>query len=569
MNRKYFTPTTLLVTLLLTAGAGAQIIAPDVVDQIRNLRGKGDKLGSRLTPGFPVPQNNFHYQGFARHPDPRTGVVYATMAYPCSFGAGFTGGAVLAVIDISWADVNESWRLRSNRLSTLSVDSTAPRTVDKVVNVIRLPNSFHPSGIQTCGNFLIMGSYGQTDYGCAEGSFVKLYDISDPYNPVERTPPVNIGNAGGAAGITQLSDGRYVAVGDYSGTLTFKVSDDATASAWNTSYSFAGANLIDEDPDRVAVWPVSGGGTYEHQSLCLVLGEDHPGTPNRVESLYLLGLRNTSNIGAEVDRIAIYGVDLPPSGSVATIWQITERDFPNDPAGHFTAGSSVWVAPDGELMVYKCPLYNTGPLATLPFVEHSSYKGKNNGVAPAGDCLAHVQLYTATNLADDSATNYSIGVDAVDVLYEDYSFLGNVDPIAVMNESISSVAWTLPEGCFCRLYEHPNFNPVGGGYLDLVGTGTTQQISNLANVTWTNNNGNPNNKISSLGFSLNCPGRGYFTGPGPWNSNIYAPMTALMPTNVCTVLKMTAGNYPVSGLSTLDRAGTLHAVGGMVTIGNP
>lgn len=552
--------------LLIAAVADAQITAPDVVGQIQNLRGKGDTLGCRLSPDLPIPSINFHYQGFARHPDPRSAVLYATLAYPCNT-PGYNGGGALAVIDINWADVNNSWRLRSNRLSTLTLDSTMPRSYDKMVNVIRFPDEFHPSGIQTCGHYLAMG-LSSGEYGCTSPSTINIYDISDPYNPV-LFDVVAANTGAGCLGFTQQSNGRYVLIGDYgSGGITFNESSGPSPSDW-TTYHWDTDDLISEDPnDLNATWPSSGSGTYEPQAFGLVQGTDYPGT-ERVESLYLLSFRNTSAVGALTDRIEVYGVDVHSPSGLPEVWKITTRDFPNDNSGNFSAAGSLWVAPDGELIVYKCPHYNTGPLASFSFVEHSSYKGNWNGVANSSNCVGHVQLYTGVNRADDTLTAYSIGVDSVDVLYEDYSFLGNVDPVVVMNESISSIAWTLPVGCTCRLYEHPDFNPVGGHYLDLVGTGYTEEYSDLSNVTWTNGGGNANNKISSLRFLGNRPGPGAFTTPGPFVSSLFAPILSLSPTNVCTVMKAEAGFYPTSGFTTMSTPVTIHAVDGIVTIGNP
>jgi hypothetical protein len=361
-------------------------------------------------------------------------------------------------------------------------------------------------------------------------------------------------------GFTQRSNGRQVMVADAS-WLTFW--QTGTSAATWAEYSWSKEQLIDADPDHDAVWPVSGEGTYEAQSLNLVEGTDYPGTP-QVESLYLLSLRNTDPAGVGVDRVTIYGVDLPEHGRDASVWQITWQDFPADTAGNMVAGSSVWVAPDGELILYKTGLYNTGPEATFAFVEHSSYRGNVDGTAPGSVCNGHVQLYTSTLLADDSATEASWGVDSMDYLYEDYRSLVLVNP--AMNDSISSVAWTLPIGCTCRLYG--GFNHTGN-YLDLVGNGYTQNYASLAGVPWTSGGGNANNAISSLEFLGDCPGRGYHTAAGQFETNVAPYVTLIQPSNSCTVLKMNTGDYPVNGAVSLWHPMTLQAVGGPVVLGGP
>jgi hypothetical protein len=542
---------------------GDALVVPDLVGQVHALRGKGDILGARLNPDVPDPMSNFnfHWQGIARHPDPHTAVLYATMSYPCN-----DGGGALVVFDIGWADVIDGARLRSNRLAAgQAIDATMPREFDRAVNVLRYEDIWHPGGMQASGKYLAVGVGSTAVYGCTNPGYTAIYDISDAYNPVFLHQANDWGS--GTVGLAERIDGKFVLVqssGYGANKPYFSVSDSFEPDDFS-DYTWNPQALIDEDPDNDALWPTEENSTYVFQGLNLFVGEDYAGTPNRAESLYLIGMRNVRQDGLGKDEIFVYGVELDDMHGSATVWQITRREFPNDNTGHFNAGPGMFAAPDGELLAYKAPYHNTGPGGTFAFVEHSSYMGRTLAQAPSDGCVAHVQLYTGTNRVDDDPIDYSIGVDSVDFFYENYGNLLNVDPVLVMNDSVSSLAWTLPPGCTCRLYNGFNQN---GDYLDLVGNGFTQHHDDLANVNWTSGSGNANNKFSSLEFLGDCPGRGYFASPGPYFTTIQPALGLMLPGDVCSVLKLHPGDYTVSAVS-MTQPVTLHAVGGLVTIGNP
>lgn len=280
----------------------------------------------------------------------------------------------------------------------------------------------------------------------------------------------------------------------------------------------------------------------------------------------MIAMRNTQGAGTGTDVLGIYRVDYFVSGFdglLIDVFDEGEKTFPTDASGNFNAGSSFWIAHNGDLIVYKMPHHNSGPSLedpTVPFVEHSTFRGSWAGTY-VHSCMAHVQLYTAPNLDDSTILNNSIGVDAVDELYENYRMLSAVDPQGTMGDSVSSVAWTLPVGCSALLWENPDWS---GKLLRLTGTKNPEWYDDLSAIAWTSGSGNPNNKISSIQFEGACPDRHYFLAPDS-EFSINQIINLMDADTGCAVLKVYPGSYNVS--VTINDPLEIRPVDGTVVLG--
>jgi hypothetical protein len=534
-----------VVVLVSTASAQAQIpAAPDVEAQIASLRASGDLLGFHTDPSLPVPIGRFHWQGIARHPDPDVPFLYATYSNPCN-----DGGGVLAIIEIASADPVD-YRLRSNRLAPQSAAVTPPRQTDRVVGYLRYPSHYHPGPVQTAGKYLAVSL--ESDEDCSGSNETRIYDISDPRSPsLARTF-----SATGTLGFTRLSTGQYL-IAYASSYVNFILTRGTSITSPLSFGVWDVADLIGGE------WPGCGEGSYCPQALSLV---QQAGT-DPLHNIYMFPMRNTHGAGTGTDVLDIYRVELTPTGSESfdvTVYDRGEKHFPTDASGNFSAGSSVWIAPSGDLIVYKMPHYNVGPAdpePTVPFVEHSTFRGSWSGTDDFS-CMAHLQLYTEKDLNDATLLDYSAGVDAVDELLENYRRLSLVDPMGLMGDSVSSVAWTLPVGCTARLWQNPDW---GGHYLDLPGTGAPEWYSDLSQITWTDAPGSPNNKISSIEWLGNCPSRRLLLPPGP-AADIAQVLPLMLPGGPCSLLQLETGYYP--GALYVDQEVRFEAFGGPIVIGD-
>ncbi|HMN41110.1 MAG TPA: hypothetical protein PKE29_09705 [Phycisphaerales bacterium] len=562
MDRPHESPALALIVgtigLLTAAASGlAQVVeVPNVRQQFDELGLRPDPMGffvSSFSPGYSFtgnPEN--HWQGIARHPDPSVPIVYMI--------GSRDGCTKLSIVRIGSADIRAGSRMRSNRLSASAPSyNTPPLAADRIIGEVEIPD-YHGGAMQAAGNYLAIPS-GRSCMG--QSGRVLFYDISNPLAPVYNSD-VRPNSSPGIVGFTQDDFGRYclaIAGGDNYHVDFLRTSGGALED-WSRIEDWSPSNL-DKSIVNVA-WPHCDdpfGSPYCHQSLQLV---NPTGEPDNV--LYMLGFQQVAAAAPLVTNanlIWLFKVTLEQGNVTVQTQAIRELktatvDGSGFDNGNFSAAAGLYVSPAGEMIAYTTEHYiNFNNAAALNDVVVMSEFASRRGIAPPSSpvapCVAHVELATDTDFG-----GRILKVDALDYRYENYAMLGSIDGGFANN--ISSVTWTLPAGCTCRLYAGANY---AGNYLDLVGSG---ELATLAGVAWSNGGaGSPNNSIQSIGFLGSSPSPIVPADASMPLSFIAASVVA----GPCAMVKFQPGDYPfIATATTFGRQCELRNIGpGLVRLG--
>jgi hypothetical protein len=526
---------------------------PNVLGQFTTLETYGEWMGFYLGDA-PDPTQSNHWQGIVRHPDPTTRIFYVTR----NATGTASDRANLAVVRMDSADGLTGDKLRSNRLKRdTETQDTAPPSSDKIVRNIAVTSHKHLGGLQISGNLMAVPY--EDPLGSNPQGQVVFFDVSTPESPVQLSHTINSTHNFGVVAFTQLPapDNRYLLLATYGDNSSIEVfvsqPNDLSTLGPNPTFTLDGGDITG--------WQVCNnlGGVYCFQTAHFITQTDG--------QIFLAGAWNTSPAAPVfngIDAARLFRVNLTASSfSLNLLATKTFNCSANSTGsnGNFNAGTGFYVSPTGNLLLYAVTHDNDGPSGSTSMAEFRNYGGTFNQT-PASPCDAWVRLY-----ADHSGwtgNDRGITFDAVDRLAEDYDDFNDLDggPIpAGFTDQASSLAYCLPVGTIARLYQNDSFD---GNYLDLLGTGTTQYVPNLANISWTVGSGHPGDKISSI-FFINAPAAG-----------IRVPDQALLPSfahtlisgGPCAVIRINAASYAEN--PTFTKNVLIKAVGGTATIGtNP
>ncbi len=452
-----------------------------------------------------------HYQGGARDPRPGPAYLYFTRngnPSPACAGASTDPGEFV-VVKLASRD-GDGEALRSNRLRRGEAqEDTQPLAADRAVAHIKFdgvstdangkiwPKFAHPGGAQMLGDHLVAVSLSERmdnandGFPSGWGSAFCLIDVSEPERPrlayllrwydtgsiaIDRRPDgtIQILTSGASWWLVTLTP-------DGSGSFNYDL--DFIRDRWQDFSEFL-------DPDVEANWE-------SWQSIQFVRQQDG--------ALYLLAMDNKTTVltDDEQDVVALfkfrYGLtDTPIS------WQlefVAKRTFKRgDPfKGDLDAVGVAHVTPSGELLMYMAE-HRDGTESPGDTVRMGEWRSRNLfDVRPQQDCTAWVQLYETIG----GDTGSQLTVNYRDYLMDDYDDLHHlrVNPSDVdgWGNRARAVRWFAPSGGTIRLNENGS-GGAPGKHLDLVGNGTVQFISNLANVSWTGDAGNPSAKVSGIEF---------------------------------------------------------------------
>jgi hypothetical protein len=166
--------------------------------------------------------------------------------------------------------------------------------------------------------------------------------------------------------------------------------------------------------------------------------------------------------------------------------------------GDFDAVGAAYVSPSGELILYAGE-HRDGPDSPGDTVRMGEWRSRSLYNARAQDpCNPWVQLY-----ADVNNDGSSLAVEFHDYFMDDYDNLNEMriapgDADGWSNRA-RSLRWYAPVGTTIRLRNFGS-GTSGGAHIDLVGDGTVQSISNLANKPWDNALGSANLASSGVEF---------------------------------------------------------------------
>ncbi len=547
-----------ILTLLLSAAAFGQAPTVGNVERCFNgLKHHGEWMNFWQSPGVQAPIPTDHYQGIARHPDPRYPIFYLSQSNTTGAQPGDDG--LLVVVRLDSRDTLDLYRMRSNRLvPNTPTESTAPAPEDRVVAAVTIADYKHPGGMQACGNILAVGLESPTNANDPSGK-IAFFDISSPRQPVRLPFSVNTpGHNIGVVAFTQLPDRRYILALTWGSNdrvdILISTPDDLSTFAFYDSLTAGTADIL-------GVWP-GGGLQSAHQTLNFVTQSDG--------RLFLIGMHNTSNaspIPLGDDVAYLYRVDFMPGNQVRFVQVAAKHMYCADLTaqtgsnGNFAAAGGVFVSPDGDLILYAATHatdYLHGNWTGMSEFRHHLLREDRFG----GPCTGYVELYADTNFRGRSFVH-----DSMDRGLENWANFGGLDDETFDTETgfhdqASSVVWNLPVGTSAVLYEDDTFR---GKSLVLAGTGRTEIIPDLHAISWSSGSGNPGDKISSLNFigaallpdaSVRLPRPGIATFNQAFNASDGGP---------CAFINIYTGTY--IDLGTYNKQVLLRAVGGPVTIG--
>jgi hypothetical protein len=398
-----------------SANAG-QPFASSVVAEYHNLARRADPLAARKTIG-PDATDCKHQEGITRKDAPDgTPYLFISRSGKDPGVACFVDDEPGTIYVLKMGSRNrDGERMQTNLLpydgSALKDRPNVASGEDVVVKAIKLgtdgfPSYMHPGGMQAIGDLLVIGTEDPIDNPGASQATVMFVNVADPANP-EFIGQLDIQDPGDEAGsdpvgLTVVKDGdgqqHYLLVtagGPANKEVRFYRSPVLTASDaldpthWELvgTYTyvelttcFGGSYLVDGSN-----WPIGTGffDTGQHQMLNFVRQGDLDGP------LFLFGGRRD---GAIVNPFAneyldLYQVNLTADGlpmdcPLSEIQNGTRQmgqtsmGQPLD-TGSFSAASSMYVSPAGELMVYEAPHENGdvilfGQFRALDLVSHTS-----------------------------------------------------------------------------------------------------------------------------------------------------------------------------------------------------
>lgn len=479
--------------------------AENVVQAVNTLRDHGTSLGFHWGDNYPVVEGAgtpSHWQGIQRLPIMNFEVPYLAVSSshrtyvitPVGIQQ-VSGPAHFAVVEMGSRRGNRGLRLRSNRLEFGKLTrNVAPDPKDRIAHSHVITSDYdHPGGMQSIGQYLLVGSDGNIEHSRQTASF-SLWDMSHPLSPRNvwgygwELPVTNANSVG----IARLEDGRYFmvrALGDAKELEFYLLSDDleenpatyhedAPWDRWH--YSELQSELEDSDGSLDRAWADLGSlfGDAGYQNTNLV-------TECETGDLFLIcthGRRPESIGGA--DFVDAYRIDIPKErpdpyspGEGVTITKVAKRQmFPsgnaNSRQGDLQAAAGIYVSPNHQLYVYATEHGVTGKGDFVQMIEFAPQAPKAKVTFLEE---AWVELYQYPDFG-----GRSIILDYVDRELRDYNDFSKIEEF---DNKISSAVFAIPSGFTFRLFSD-HFG--GGGYLDLDGTGRVVRLSDFSELTLDN-----------------------------------------------------------------------------------
>ncbi len=474
----------------------------DVVYSIYTLQNRGESLGFNWPTHFPKPAgagSKSHWQGIQRLPVMDLYHPYLAVSLSNRISRSLTqkldvrGPALLVVVEMA-SRKNDGGRLYSNRLAlTKRSRHVPPDIADRIVTIQRITEEFnHPGGLQTLGQYLLVGADGNVGHSRKTAVFT-LWDMSDPVSPREVWQPhweLAKGNAN-SVGISKLGDGRYLMVRALRdgkklefyllGTDIEKSptahDDDILWDRWDPGELQSQLTKIDGSPDRS--WGDFGGGIgqagYQNTNIVKECGTGE---------LYLIATHGRRPSGGGSDVIEVYRLEIPTKrpdpdkpGDGVVITKVARRTlFPSGNAGarqgDLQAAAGVYISPHNKLYLYATEHGVTGKAGKSgqkTFVKLIQFEPEEPLSRVETLDEAWVRLYDRNNYKGRFIT-----LDYEDRELRNYA---NFKHVEEFNDRASSILYAIPKNHRVRLYADTQFE---GGYLNLVGTGHVQRIAALS-----------------------------------------------------------------------------------------
>jgi hypothetical protein len=486
-------------------------------------------------------------------------------------------------------------RLRSNRLERGSfVDSTAPpMALDRATIYFTFtggtpkdpdpakrpglvlgdgtnglpPRAYqHPGGMQQVGNVLAValetprpGGYWSDYILCTHhddqaacqrynsyekstnGNIVQFYDISNPEEPkfLSQFTPRNSAGENlsklGVVGITPLKNGKYLMVVTGGG-----------GNSW-FFYRSLGTDLASEDLTWEQVRsPLAPETQDPHQTLNFIRERDINGR------LFIAGARGHVEFGPfweDRERIDLYEVktesmDFNPGEDIEIITHVNSKRIKMSPSsgsffklGSLAAGSSFYVSPSGEVILYGTEHDNDGPSGSMkaaefkhvdmarpgsptffpnaslggPFEvdEGSSIALTGTGEQPANK--AFIQLYHETNFGPRYVT-----VDYEDRELEEFDNLFKYESLPILGnlhaDKARSWNWFAPQGCTIQAIDRVSeTSPEPDELKTLTGATSVQADADLSLVMHDGGTDDIDREIDRILFGSDCDN--YYSQP--------------------------------------------------------
>src|SRR6266511_2995272 len=525
-----------------TAASIGERFVPGVVGAFNGLSQRADALVFARN-GTPEADTCRHYQGLARKDGP-DGTPYLILTKSGNipfFGCGITVTPGYLIVARMGSREKTGERLRTNFLPyDTPLADLATLADDKGITYIPfdgasgVPAYRHPGGVQILGDILAVGA--ENPFGTeTHRANILFFNIHDPEHPVLRSrfiPPDLGGEANeefgtDPVGLTAVktADGeccRYLLVaagGPANKEVRFYLSKpDAGGTTTDLNSTSLGWDQVGRYSESQiesclgADWP-SGLGT-QHQMLNFVREGSLDG------DLYLVGgLRDGSLANPFADeRLDLYKVHLGAGGSPQScplthvkskvMYSASWGGFTD--TGSFAAGSSVYVSPSGELIVYdsnhggsagdtvvlgeyrigSLVRANSPTLKPTAKIDGSFAVDEGSSVALTGSgeppiTKAFIQLFEDTNVGLEGTVGawLTVEYDTRDAdSFDQLDFLHL--PASSIWEATSSWRWFAPPGCTISANDYPvrSSSFPGPDTVQLRGTGRFEEALDLSHL---------------------------------------------------------------------------------------
>jgi hypothetical protein len=582
----------------VAAMSGGVHFAPNVVEQFNALSTRPDALGFHIGDA-PNPSRCKHWQGIVRYQSADDTPYFVishsgnTPSIPYHLPDGVSCGELnsgdndepgnLVVIRMGSRDKHGE-RIRSNRIrSGQETADSAPHSADALVAHITFdgsggwPNYGHPGGMQIIGD--VVGVPMETPYSGFPEARILFIDVSTPEVPalVNQFDPGVPGMKAGLMGLTPQSNGKYLMLisgGDNTRIWFYEsIPNDDNGTPGDASDDFtdlkAGGldwTLLDtwtqaeDEADVGATWPTGGGA---HQSLTFLRegGIDGP--------LYVAGARNSATVQYfGDDHIDLYRVERtgnefklvraatshknthPNSDGSLSLPETPLNDSPT--TAHFAAGSTFYVSPTGELLLYATEHDNDGPTDSILFggsIKAGEWRhiemvrpgsptrnptaltdgpyvaDEGGGVAVSGSGAPAISKAWIQFFANYNYSDRYVVVDYDDRLKDNFGDFKDLDGDILdvkfgFDDIAGSWNWYAPHGCTIRANDDSfgDGDFPGANTRTLFGEGVVRREPNLLDVcndaNATNSDGSPrdcsgengqmDDEVTSVQFFANC-----------------------------------------------------------------
>jgi hypothetical protein len=314
----------------------------DLVNQVRNLRDHGQRLGFHLG-AMPAPSRSNHWQSIQRMAGAASNIFLATRS------TKQPADTDLAVIELG---------SRGTDGGVLGPDAGGePPASDRVIAEMASATDYtHAGGTQLLGKVLAVPLERNV-----RGSRVELIDLKKPAQPVTIGSIAHAVTGGtsseaGTASLARLDDGHVLLVIGRrdAATLDFYRSTTSTIDTtkwelWDTWDVSEIATALEDDDEF-----------GDYQNLNLIAGNDG--------KLYLLGLHEDGLVlrSQWIDLFELGG------GRDVTLTKVAKRRLRCEGDCNLDAGGGSYIDAHGKLIVYGIEYANDGPGASVKVVEFSS-----------------------------------------------------------------------------------------------------------------------------------------------------------------------------------------------------